>query len=113
LVIEAMRNSESRCTEPRPIPSRPCTSTCTSSPRATSATRPGTVVSPTWRSAASCTRSVLIDLQVDRSHPRLVVAIARHGGQLGLDSPQILVGQLHVRRGGVLLEVLAPLRPGD
>jgi hypothetical protein len=54
LVVEAIRKIESRVTEGPPTASLPSASTCTWPPRATSATRPGTFSSPTWRSAAAC-----------------------------------------------------------
>ena len=56
---------------------------------ATSATRPGTLVSPTCCSAAARTRSSSIASQVDRGHPGLVVAVAGDSRQLGFDPPQI------------------------
>src|SRR5438067_5170637 len=52
-------------------------------------------------------------LQVDRGHPRLVVALAGYCRQLGLYSPQVLVGQLHVDGGGVLLEIASAFGAGD
>ena len=54
LVVEAIRKIESRATGGPPTASLPSASTCTWPPRATSATRPGTRSSPTWRSAAAC-----------------------------------------------------------
>src|SRR5215831_15275509 len=54
LVVEAIRKIESRATGGPPTASVPSASTCTWPPRATSATRPGTCSSPTWRWAAAC-----------------------------------------------------------
>jgi hypothetical protein len=54
LVVEAIRKIESRATTGPPAASLPSASTCTWPPLATSATRPETFSSPTWRSAAAC-----------------------------------------------------------
>src|SRR5436189_755850 len=93
---------------------RPSASTWTSSPCATSATRPGMRSSPTCGSAAarSCSGSATA-LKVDRGHADLVVAVPRHGRHLGLDPLQVLVGELQVGRPRVLLEILPPLGAGD
>ena len=56
-VVDAIRNSDVRSTGLPPTASVPSASTCTSSPRATSATSPGTLSSPTCEAATAPNRS--------------------------------------------------------
>src|SRR5659263_285323 len=57
LVVDEIRNSEFRRAGRPPIDSEPTVSTCTCSPWATRATRPGTRSSPTCRAATAANRS--------------------------------------------------------
>src|SRR5262245_48575652 len=53
--------------------------------------------------------------QVDALHPRLGVAQSgrRVARNRAIDAAQLLGGEAHVHRPGILLDVTAPLRPGD
>src|SRR5436190_2995368 len=53
LVVDAILNSESRCTAGPPIDNEPKVSTCTWSPWATNATNPGTLSSPMYDAATA------------------------------------------------------------
>ncbi len=107
LVVDAIRNSESRWTGAPPIASVPSASTRTSSPLRDERDEAGyaRVADVRLGGRAYPFAQAHRDYRLTDAIPGFVVAVAGDLGQLGVDPREVLVGQLDVDRAGVLLEV--------